>query len=149
MSVVPTHDGRNSQDGDTHQPHYYHSLSSQTKLYPSDPNPKTDVTPATKLHDFDARQGVASVTGRVARSVMARRTVARLVFGIERCSIVLLLHTEERGLSVGLSVCHAIVSPAKMPEAIEMPFGLWGRMGPPRNRIHRNHRSHQCDTLMA
>ena len=48
--------------------------------------PKTDVTPATKLRDFDARQGIASVTGRVARCVMARRTVARLVFRIEHCA---------------------------------------------------------------
>jgi len=31
---------------------------------------------------------VASVTGRIARCVMARRTVTRLVFGIERCSIL-------------------------------------------------------------
>jgi len=52
------------------------------------PHTKTDVTPATKSRDFDARQGlgvkVASVTGRVARCVMARRTVARLVFGIQK-----------------------------------------------------------------
>jgi len=54
--------------------------------------PKTDVTPATKSRDFNARKGsrvkVASVTGRVTRCVMARRTVARLVFAIERCSIL-------------------------------------------------------------
>jgi len=31
---------------------------------------------------------VASVTGRIARCVVARRTVARLVFGTERCSIL-------------------------------------------------------------
>ena len=53
---------------------------------------KTGVTPATKSRDFDARQvvgvKVASVTGRIARCVMARRTVARLVLGIERCSIL-------------------------------------------------------------
>jgi len=32
------------------------------------------------------------------------------------------------GLSVGLSV--TLVSPAKMAEPIEMPFGLWTRVGP-------------------
>jgi len=35
-------------------------------------------------------------------------------------------------LSVGLSV--TIVSPAKMSEPIEMPFGLWAQMGP-RNHV--------------
>jgi len=34
------------------------------------------------------RQSCATVTGRIARCVTARRTVARLVFGIERCSIL-------------------------------------------------------------
>jgi len=38
---------------------------------------------------FHTCDKVASVTGRVARCIMARRTVARLVFGIERCSILL------------------------------------------------------------
>jgi len=32
-----------------------------------------------------------------------------------------------RGLSVGLSV--TIVSPAKTAKSIEMPFGLWSRVG--------------------
>ena len=40
----------------------------------------------------------------------------------------LLLQTEQRGLSVCLSV--AIVSLAKTPELIEMPFGLWTRVDP-------------------
>ena len=35
-------------------------------------------------------------------------------------------------VSVGLSV--TIVSPAKTAESIEMPFGLWTRIGP-RNRV--------------
>ena len=42
-----------------------------------------------RCHTCDkSRVKVASVTGLVARCVMARRTVARLVFGIERCSIL-------------------------------------------------------------
>jgi len=40
---------------------------------------------ATLTRDERSRVKVASVTGRVARCVMVRRTVARLVFGIERC----------------------------------------------------------------
>jgi len=43
---------------------------------------------ATLTRDRGSRVKVASVTGHVARCVMARRTVARLVFGIERCSIL-------------------------------------------------------------
>jgi len=43
---------------------------------------------ATLTRDNGSRVKVASVTGLVARCVMARRTVARLVFGIERCSIL-------------------------------------------------------------
>ena len=43
---------------------------------------------ATLTHDKGSRVKVASVTGHIARCVMARRTVARLVFGIERCSIL-------------------------------------------------------------
>ena len=43
---------------------------------------------ATLTRDKGWRVKVASVTGRVARRDMARRTVARLVFGIERCSIL-------------------------------------------------------------
>ena len=39
---------------------------------------------ATLTRDKGSRAKVASVTGRVARCVMARRTVARLVVGIER-----------------------------------------------------------------
>ena len=37
-----------------------------------------------------------------------------------------------RGLSVCLSVCLSvtIVSPAKTAEPIEIPFGLWTRVGP-------------------
>ena len=52
-----------------------------------------------------------------------------------RCRCGLLLPTEYRGLSVGRSVCRSVtlVSPAKMAEPIEMPFGLWTQMGP------RNH----------
>jgi len=38
--------------------------------------------------DKGSRVNVASMTGHVARCVMARRTVARLIFGIERCSIL-------------------------------------------------------------
>ena len=37
-------------------------------------------------------------------------------------------------LSVGRSVCHTVVSPAKNAEPIEMPFGLWTRMDP-RNHV--------------
>jgi len=40
------------------------------------------------MRDKGSRVKIASVTGRVARCVMARRTVARLVFGIEHCSIL-------------------------------------------------------------
>ena len=47
------------------------------------------------------------------------------VYLVLRCS--LLLQTEKRGLSDGLS------RPAKTAEPIEMPFGLWTRVGP---RIH-------------
>ena len=43
---------------------------------------------ATLTRDKGSRVKVASVTGRVARCVMACRTVARVVFGIERCSIL-------------------------------------------------------------
>jgi len=43
---------------------------------------------ATLTRDKGSRVKVASVTGRVARCVMTRRTVARLVFGTERCSIL-------------------------------------------------------------
>jgi len=43
---------------------------------------------ATLTRDKESRVKVASVTRRVARCVMARRTVARLVFGIERCSFL-------------------------------------------------------------
>jgi len=43
---------------------------------------------ATVTRDKGSRVKVANVTGRVARCVIARRTVARLVFGIERCSIL-------------------------------------------------------------
>ena len=43
-----------------------------------------------------------------------------------------MLQTEERGLSVGLSV--TLVSPAKTAAPIDMPFGLWARMGR-RNRV--------------
>jgi len=43
---------------------------------------------ATLTRDKGSRVKVASGTGHVARCVMARRTVARLVFGIERCCIV-------------------------------------------------------------
>jgi len=39
------------------------------------------------MRDKGSRVTVASVTGRIARCVVARRTVARLVFGVERCSI--------------------------------------------------------------
>ena len=46
-------------------------------------NNMNNVTPATT-----SRIKVASVTGRVARCVMARRTVAQIIFGIERCSIL-------------------------------------------------------------
>ena len=38
--------------------------------------------------DKGPRVKVTSGTGHVARCVMARRTVARLVFGVERCSIL-------------------------------------------------------------
>jgi len=39
-------------------------------------------------------------------------------------------------LSVGRSVCRSVtlVSPAKTAEPIEMPFGLWARIGP-RNHV--------------
>ena len=78
---------------------------------------KSDVTPATESRDFDtvARVKVASVTGRVASCVVARRTVARLVFGIERCSILLCsilcnFHAKEarqnRRCDIGLMVVH-------------------------------------------
>jgi len=43
---------------------------------------------ATLTRDNGSRVIVASVIGHVARCVMARRTVARLVFGTERCSIL-------------------------------------------------------------
>jgi len=42
----------------------------------------------TLTRDKGSRVKVASVTGRIARCVVARRTVARLVFGTERCSIL-------------------------------------------------------------
>ena len=65
----------------------------------ANPNSKTDVTPATKSRDFDARQRRhkdrasksqvwQGVTGRVARFVTARRTVAWLVFGIGPVSYI-------------------------------------------------------------
>jgi len=38
---------------------------------------------------------------------------------------IALLRTLERGRSV--CVCHAIVSPAKTSEPIELPFGVWTR----------------------
>jgi len=41
----------------------------------------------TLTRDMGSRVKVASVTWRVARCVMARRTIALLVFGIERCCI--------------------------------------------------------------
>jgi len=44
---------------------------------------------------------------------------------VRRCG--LLLEMEYRGLSVGLTV--TIVSGAKTAEPIEMPFGLWTRVG--------------------
>jgi len=47
------------------------------------------------------------------------------------CGFGLLLQTKERGLSVCLSI--TVVSPAKVAEPIEMPFGLWAGMG------RRNH----------
>jgi len=47
-----------------------------------------DHTPLQCLDRCHICDKVASVTVRVARCVMARRTVARLVFGIERCSIL-------------------------------------------------------------
>jgi len=43
-----------------------------------------NLTPLDRCHTCDK---VASVTGRVARCVMARRTFARLVFRTARCSI--------------------------------------------------------------
>jgi len=43
---------------------------------------------ATLTRDKGSRLKVASGTGRVAHCVMAHCTVARLVFGIERCSIL-------------------------------------------------------------
>ena len=43
---------------------------------------------ATLTRDKGSLVKVASVTGRVARCVVARRIVARLVFAIERCSIL-------------------------------------------------------------
>jgi len=45
------------------------------------------VRPMSHLRQ-ESRVKVASVTGRVARCVMARRTIARLVFAVERCSIL-------------------------------------------------------------
>jgi len=45
---------------------------------------------ATLTRDKGSRVKVASVTGRVAR-----RTVARLVFGIQRCSILLKSRVED------------------------------------------------------
>jgi len=45
-----------------------------------------------------------------------------------QCRCGLLLQTEERGLSVGQSVCLSImrpvVSPAQMAEPIDIPFGM-------------------------
>ena len=48
---------------------------------------------------------------------------------VGRCG--LLLQTEYRDLSVSQSLCLSVtvVSPAKTAEPIEMPFGLWARMG--------------------
>jgi len=43
---------------------------------------------ATLTPDKGSRVKVASGTERVARCVVARRTVARLVFGIQLCSIL-------------------------------------------------------------
>jgi len=54
-------------------------------------SPRRTVRPMSHLtstRDKGSRVKVASVTGRVARCVMTRRTVARLVFGTERCSIL-------------------------------------------------------------
>jgi len=61
-----------------------------------------------------------SVTNRL------RRFYAASQYYVRRCG--LLLQTDKRGLSVGLSVTE--VSPAKTVQPIEMPFGLWTRVGP-------------------
>jgi len=42
----------------------------------------------TLRRDKGSRVKVASVTGRIARCVVVCHTVARLVFGIERCCIL-------------------------------------------------------------
>jgi len=46
--------------------------------------------------------------------------------------IRLIVADGQRGVSVCLSVCLSltVVSPAKTPEPIEMPFGIWTRMDP-------------------
>jgi len=51
---------------------------------------------ATLMRDPLSLVKVASMTGRVARCVMARRTVARLVFEIERCSRPILCDFDAR-----------------------------------------------------
>jgi len=51
-----------------------------------------------------------------------------------RSRCCLLLPTEQRGLSVCLSV--TVLSPAKAAEPTEMPFGLWTRVGRRKHVLH-------------
>jgi len=70
---------------------------------------KTDVTHATKLCDKGLHVKVASVTGRFARCVMVRGTVARLVFGIESCSILCDFDARHsRRCDIGLTATNSI-----------------------------------------
>ena len=47
------------------------------------------------------------------------------------------------------SVCRSVtvVIPAKMAEPIEMPFGLWSRMGPMKHVLHGG--AHWCTLVNA
>jgi len=47
-------------------------------------------------------------------------------------------NSDERGLSVCLSVCRSVtvVSPAQTAESIEITFGLWTRMHPRKHVLH-------------
>jgi len=51
------------------------------------------------------------------------------------------IQTEQRGLSVRRSVCLSVatVSPAKTAEPIEMPFGVWTRVGQRNYVLDRGH----------
>ena len=55
---------------------------------------------------------------------------------VRRCGLLLQTESEQRGLSVCLYVT-VVVSPAKPAEPIEMPFGLWTRVGRRKQMFNR------------